>query len=235
MLGPNASGKSTLLAGMLGARKPMSGDILLDGSPIRSLRTAERASRVAYVAQRPVFTPGYTARELVELGRSMLPVSSDAIESAIEQLGIRSIEHAPAHQLSAGQLQRVMLARACAQLAQVGAQKPDHSRVILADEPFSSLDPGALREGLQLLRTLAQTGVLVVVVLHDPAAAYAIAENALLLTGSPSRGSIAPARDAITTDALQAIYGVRFQTTDTGEPFPVLTSHNAPTDPRLPD
>ena len=221
VLGPNGAGKSTLIAGLLGALPAASGSAPLDAADLGAMHPRERAARVAYIAQRPAFTPGYTARELVALGRAMLPRDDDAVDRAAERAGVEGLMDTPAQHLSVGQLQRVTVARAMAQLHPLDGQGV---KLLLADEPLAALDPAAAAGALKLLREAADGHPLIVVaVLHDPAAAAAVADKALLLTGSGAPAAIEPAREALTTERLGDVFRTPFLLDAAGLPRPELT------------
>ncbi len=165
--GPSGSGKSTLLALLAGLDVPDEGEILLDGVSVSALdresRAALRQGRVAVVLQDPRLPGFLTARETVELGLALCGRSgSEARERAAEALAsVELAEHAdrPVEVLSAGQRERVALARAF-------AAGPS---VVLADEPTARLDAASTLAVGELLATLARrTGTTVVCATHDP-------------------------------------------------------------------
>ena len=132
ILGPNASGKSTLLKCMLGGLNPQAGRVLLDGHPIRSIKSRELARRIAYVPQRSYVSAAFTVREVVELGRYALAPDEKKVTKAITQLDLTEVSDRIYSTLSVGQQQRVMMARALAQLSPDG--------LLLLDEPTSAMD-----------------------------------------------------------------------------------------------
>lgn len=117
VLGPNASGKSTLLRCIIGALRPSAGTVMLDGSCVHRLSTRALATRIAYVPQRSIVSAAFTVRQVVELGRYALPVDGGRVRSAIERLDLADVRERPYRALSVGQQQRVTLARAMAQLS----------------------------------------------------------------------------------------------------------------------
>ena len=166
ILGPNGSGKSTILKIIDGVLMPQEGDVLLKGKPIKSLKRSELAREVAMVAQENHFRFTFSALEVVLMGRfphlkrlqfegeQDLRIALKALqETHALDLAERSI-----HELSGGEKQRVLLARAL-------AQEPG---VILLDEPTSFLDLKFKREIFQLISSLSlEKGLGVVVVSHD--------------------------------------------------------------------
>ena len=209
--GPNGSGKSTLLRLLLGSRSPAAGEIELDGRPMNRWSASERARRIAYIAQRPDTVFGYTAREVISLGRLSLgcPASEDrrAVDRAIETMELGELAAKPVTTLSIGEQQRTAIARAIAQLDQPGAQ---HTRVLLADEPASALDPRHAIRAMQAMKTLASSGdIAVILVLHDLQAAARWADEGLIL----QEGRVVahgPADEIFTPGVLSGVFDVPF-------------------------
>jgi ABC-type lipoprotein export system ATPase subunit len=165
--GPSGSGKSTLLALLSGLDVPDEGGVVLDGVEISSLDRGARADlrreRIAVVLQDPRLQDFLTARQMVELGLAVRGVTGrDARSRAEEALAsVELAEHAdrPVGVLSAGQRERVVLARAF-------AARP---AVVVADEPTARLDAATTLAVGELLATLAhRTGTTVVCATHDP-------------------------------------------------------------------
>jgi iron complex transport system ATP-binding protein len=122
LLGVNGAGKSTLLRIMLGLLRPESGDVLLNGSPLKAYSRRQVARHVAYVPQTHVACFPYTVEQIVALGRmphaglGRALTSSDrgAVEAALSRLEITHLARCAYTELSGGERQRVMLARALA-------------------------------------------------------------------------------------------------------------------------
>ena len=208
LLGPNAAGKSTLLRCVTGALKLGGGLVRVDGDPVHRMRARQLATRVAYVAQRPVVSAAFTVREVVELGRYALPRDTSRVEQAMEQLALIHLAERPFPELSVGQQQRVMLARALAQLAAAGN--------LILDEPLSAMDLRHVRLAISVLQRLAGAGATVVVVLHDLGLAAAVADDVWLLR----EGALVAAgtvEEVLTLPRLEETFGVPFQwLTDAG-------------------
>lgn len=206
VLGPNAAGKSTLLRCLIGAQRPTSGRVQLDGEPVHRLSPRAVALRVAYVSQRPTALAGFTVREVVGFGCYARMASTNQIDDALERLEL--VEHAdrPMHELSVGQQQRVSLARAIAQLQRKG--------ILVLDEPTSSMDLRHARRVSQLLRELTRDGATVIVALHDLVAASSLADEALLFDEGRLVAS-GEADEVLTPSRLEAVYGVPFVETVT--------------------
>ena len=166
ILGPNASGKSTLLRLLSGEFKPLSGRVELDGKPPSQLPLRERAQRIAMVHQESALTFPLRVWEYVLQGRypygRRLRFENEAdclmAENALAQVGAKALLDRRMDQLSGGEGQRVILARAL-------AQQP---LLLLLDEPTQHLDIGGKVELMRRLRKLAEGNrYTVVVVTHE--------------------------------------------------------------------
>ncbi len=166
ILGPNASGKSTLLRLLSGEFKPLSGRVELDGKPPSQLPLRERAQRIAMVHQESALTFPLRVWEYVLQGRYpygrrlRFENEGDCLmaENALAQVGAKALLDRRMDQLSGGEGQRVILARAL-------AQQP---MLLLLDEPTQHLDIGGKVELMRRLRKLAEENrYTVVVVTHE--------------------------------------------------------------------
>ena len=180
ILGPNASGKSTLLQIIAGALQPLSGRALLDGFVIHSLRPRTRAQRIAMVQQESRLLFPARAWEFVmqgrhAYGRSLRFASSDDVliaKNALSQVGAAELSGRWMDQISGGEKQRVILARAL-------AQQP---LLLLLDEPTLHLDIAAQVGLLDALRRLAaENRYTVVIVTHELNLAAEYADQVVLM------------------------------------------------------
>ena len=209
IVGPNGSGKSTLLRLMLARLSPTSGQVRLDDRPIAHLSARARAQRLAYVPQHATLAFRYSVEQVVRFGllASGRAASDALIRRALERADIAERARDPFAQLSAGQRQRVTLARAVAQLT---SAPPDAPRVLLADEPSASMDPRHALACVDLLRELASDGVAIALVIHDLSLARRAAHHALLLDEHGRPAALGDAGQVITPDVLAPVFGVRF-------------------------
>jgi ABC-type cobalamin/Fe3+-siderophores transport system ATPase subunit len=177
MIGKNGSGKSTLLRLIAGIHRPLNGSIEVYGKDLRTLSIAERARLVGFLSQAhyPVFP--FTTEDVVLTGRASYVFSTpgklDRTEAlrAIEQLGIEGLRTRPYNELSAGEQQLVMIARALAQ----------KSKVMLLDEPTSHLDlPNQVRL-FNIMKNLVSSGLTVIMVIHDPNMGVMYGENFIFI------------------------------------------------------
>jgi iron complex transport system ATP-binding protein len=180
ILGPNASGKSTLLRLIAGTIAPLSGRVELDGEETSRLDVRTRAQRIAMVHQEsPVVYPALAGDFVLQgrypYGRALRFANREDIEiarNALSQVGGEHLAKRTIGELSGGEKQRVILARAL-------AQQP---RLILLDEPTLHLDIGAQVELLERLRQLARENrYTVVVVTHELGLAAEFADQVVLL------------------------------------------------------
>ncbi len=209
IVGPNGSGKSTLVRLLLGRLHPQSGRITLDNRPINRLSARARAQRLAYVPQHASLAFRYSVEQVVRFGliaQGRSP-SQSVVFRALERADIADRAGEPFAQLSAGQQQRVTLARAIAQLSSAPEGTP---RVLLADEPTASMDPRHALACMELLRDLASDGVGVAIVIHDLSLALRVADHALLLDDHGRPAASGPADEVLTPATLRPVFGVRF-------------------------
>ena len=180
ILGPNASGKSTLLNLIAGALEPLSGRILLDGFVTHSLPPRTRAQRIAMVQQEsrllfPARVWEFVLQGRHSRGRSLRFESEDDVriaENALAQVGAADLGNRWMNQISGGEKQRVILARAL-------AQQP---LLLLLDEPTLHLDIAAQVGLLDSLRRLAgENRYTVVVVTHELNLAAEYADQVVLM------------------------------------------------------
>ena len=166
LVGPNGAGKSTLLSILTGTLKARRGAVMLDGQPLRDLRPRDRARLVAMVPQTPVVPPGFTAAELVMMGRNphlrLLqwegPEDLEVCRWAMEMTDTWELAHRTLSSLSGGEKQRVVIARALAQ----------RTDLLLLDEPTAHLDIGYQPAVLDMIDRIGrEAGVTVVAAMHD--------------------------------------------------------------------
>ncbi len=203
--GRNGAGKTTLLRAATRTITPSAGDIELFGRPLASLGRRELAQRAAVVPQDLHVPVPFSVRELALMGRTphqpLFGLESRADEAralaALERLGIEQLAGRSAFELSGGERQLVLLARAL-------VQEP---RLLLLDEPTAFLDLRPRVEVLQLVRELAAEGCAVLVVSHDLALAARACDRLLLLDGGEIVENGRPA-EVLTSDTLERVFGL---------------------------
>jgi iron complex transport system ATP-binding protein len=206
IIGPNGAGKTTLLkaaAGLVGAR----GRIALEGTALSRMSPVERARQVAYLPQGHVFHWPLAVEDIVALGR--LPRTSgadlsvadgEAIKRAMAETGVADYARRPVTTLSGGERARVALARVLA----------TEAKLVLADEPTTSLDPRYQLIVLDTLQRHARQGGAVIAVLHDIGLAARRADRIVVLKEGRIVADGAP-RDILTRELLAETFGVNVQ------------------------
>lgn len=180
IVGPNASGKSTLLRALARMLPVAAGRVLLDGDPIDRQRTKDVATVLGLLPQSPTAPAGITARDLVARGRfphqtwlrQWSREDEEAVERALRRANVLDLADRPVDSLSGGQRQRVWIAMALAQ----------ETALLLLDEPTTYLDLAHQVEVLDLCRELQQGGTTVVVVLHDLNLAFRYADHVVVVS-----------------------------------------------------
>jgi iron complex transport system ATP-binding protein len=205
VLGPNGSGKTTLLRTVLGLLPSRNGKIRIDSKELGSLQRAQIARLAGYVPQTQLPYFAYTVREMVLMGRSAhlgtfaSPGKKDfaVTDRALEAVGIAQLAARAMTQISAGERQLALVARAL-------AQEP---RLLIMDEPTASLDFGNQVRVMQRISALAASGISILFSTHDPDQAFLCAHRAVLLLEGRILASGAP-RDVVTSATLERMYGV---------------------------
>jgi len=214
VVGPNGAGKSTLLRLLSGYLTPASGEVLYRGKDLRRWPRRELARRVSFVPQYSEVNLPYKGSELAalarypQLGPFGAPGAADrrAVTRALELAGVAALADRPLGQLSGGEFQRAVLARAL-------AQEPE---IIYLDEPTAHLDIAYQVHMFRVLQRLnVEDGTTIVAVLHDVNMAAAFFGRVVLM----SRGRIArdgAATWALAPAALSEIYGCRVRAWESG-------------------
>lgn len=179
VVGPNGAGKSTMVRAASGLTRPSDGSVHWSGTPLRKLSSRQLAQHRAFVPQRPAVPVGVAVHEAVMIGRSphigpfRRPGANDraAVDVALARADAADLRDRQLSTLSGGELQRVQLAVGLAQDAPV----------LIADEPTSALDLGATATMARRLRTLADEGLAVLLVVHDLALAAAVADRVVVM------------------------------------------------------
>ncbi len=205
IIGPNGSGKTTLVKAISGALRPQKGEIEILGRSIQNTSRKVLARNVAVVPQIPPADVPFTSAEVVLMGRSphlgLLAVEKrEDLELAERAMSFTNVQHLAGRrldQLSAGERQRVLIARAI-------CQQP---RIIVLDEPTAPLDLAHQIQVMDLLERLRnEEGVTIIMVSHDLnlAAMYA---NRLLLLKDGGVISLGQPAEVLTFETLEQAYG----------------------------
>ncbi len=180
LLGPNGAGKTTTFNLVTGMLKPELGDVLLDNNSIKQLSMPERARKgIGYLAQEASIFRNLSVRDNLLLAMQQSGVSSSAQRGRLEELVIdfqlERFLNRKGFQLSGGERRRTEVARALA----VGVSGP---RFLLLDEPFAGVDPLAVNDLQQLIISLRDRGVAMLITDHNVRETLSITDRAYILT-----------------------------------------------------
>lgn len=181
LVGANGIGKSTLLKTLIKAQNPLSGNIYINQQPLEALSYLQLAQQLSVVLTQPIASKNMTVLELVALGRqpysnwigTLRDTDINATQKAIDLVGITDLKYKKCYQLSDGQLQNVMIARALAQ----------DTPIIILDEPTTHLDMYHKAYVLKLLKTLTrETGKTILFSSHEIQLAIQLCDTMLVMT-----------------------------------------------------
>ncbi|HZH15897.1 MAG TPA: ABC transporter ATP-binding protein [Archangium sp.] len=205
VLGPNGTGKSTLLKSVLGAMPWTRGHLRLLGRERKEWEARELARNVAWVPQTFEPAEGFSGLELVLMGRSphlglwgLTSASDEAVaREVLEELGVAYLAERSCEAMSGGERRMLLLARGL-------VQQP---KLLLLDEPTAFLDVAHQVGALERVRARVDEGLGAVAVLHDVNLAAAFATHVLLLRDGNVLAQ-GPAPEVLQRERLEALYGV---------------------------
>ncbi|NTW50758.1 MAG: ABC transporter ATP-binding protein [Chlorobiales bacterium] len=212
LLGPNGVGKTTLFKTILGFIKPLTGTITIDGTDISRFSTKDFARLVAYVPQAHNTPFPYKVRDVVLFGRTVhlglfaLPGKKDRMiaDRFLELLEIDHLSERPFTELSGGERQMVIIARALTQEA----------KFIILDEPTSNLDYGNQVRVIRKIKELRSQSIGILMATHLPDHAFMLASKVAIMDRGLLYRFGAP-EAMLTPETLKKIYGVDVQVFDT--------------------
>ena len=205
VVGPNGAGKTTFLKIVTGVLSPHGGRVYIQGSPLTSLRPRDRARVVAMVQQTPTVPIGFTAFDVVMMGRNphlaLLQWEGhgdlDVCRRVMELTGTAEFAQRPVTNLSGGELQRVFIARALAQ----------ETPVLVLDEPTAHLDISYQTSVLDMIETIRrETGATVLVAMHDLTLAAQYCDRVAVLHQGRVFACGEPA-DVLTPEVVSRVFG----------------------------
>lgn len=205
VLGPNGVGKSTLFRCLLGLLPASQGSVAVDGREIRDMNAAELSRKMAYIPQshNPVFN--FSVLDMVlmgttsQVGRFAVPGREQIrlAEAALERLGVAHLRDRGCGNISGGERQLILIARAIAQKA----------RILVMDEPSANLDFGNKLRVMKTVKSLTNDGYTVIQSTHDPDQAYLYSDKILALYDGRVLAWGTP-RETVCDSLISTLYGV---------------------------
>lgn len=203
LLGSNGVGKTTLLRCLLGFTRPSSGTVTVDGNDVGRLSARQRAHYMAYVPQHSSLAFPYTAREVVLMGRvshlsggaGHSKADQAAVDEALERLQVSHLADRRYQEMSGGEKQMILVARALAQEA----------GLLVMDEPTANLDYHNQVKILAAIKYLAGQGYRILMTSHYPDHAFLACSKVALMSGGRIT-SIGNPDDVVTSESLTALY-----------------------------
>lgn len=221
LIGPNGAGKSSLLKLLMKLLTPTVGAIILDGKDLKDWRHRDLARRIAYLPQNRSLDSAFSCREVVLMGRyahlgrfeRVSPRDDEIAREAMRRTATSALADRPVTELSGGELQRVLLARTLTQEASC----------LLLDEPTANLDPQHQLGVIDLVASLAERGLSVVMALHDLHLAARYCHRLILLHQGEVIAEGTP-RAVLTEQNLRRVYGIDAEITlHPTRHYPVVT------------
>ena len=205
LLGENGAGKTTLFRCLLGLLSGYKGEIFIDGANGRDLSIRQFAEKIAYIPQSHTPPFNYTVFETVLMGTNVLTKGlrtpgrdeREIAEQALRLLNISHLSGRGCAEISGGERQLTLIARALAQ----------RSRILVMDEPTANLDYGNQIRVMRQVKTLAESGYLVVLSTHNPEHALLYADKVLVLKDGKALIYGEPGK-VLDPDMIETIYGV---------------------------
>lgn len=208
VLGPNGAGKSTLFRCILGLLRGYNGQVLLDGIEIRNIGIREMAKLVAYIPQSHYPSFNFSVFDMVLMGTTVQvsAVSSPGckqtklVNKALEKLGICHLKNRGYKQISGGERQLVLMARALVQEA----------KVLILDEPTANLDYGNQIRVLTQIKSLAKEGYTIIQSTHNPEQTFMFSDTVMVMKAGKVLASGTP-NEIFTEELIQSLYGLEVE------------------------
>lgn len=205
LLGPNGSGKTTLFRTLLGVLAPVAGHVTVAGRPLSQWSRIELAKQIGYVPQTHTGLAGFTVLDVVLMGRTARmsrfsgpsPQDRQLAQQMLERMGAAHLAGRRFTDISGGQRQLALIARALAQQVSL----------LVMDEPTASLDFGNQLKTLDAISLLREQGVSILISTHQPEHALEISDRIGLLKNGQLI-ALGPARSTATATSLASLYEV---------------------------
>ncbi|KMT21794.1 ABC transporter ATP-binding protein [Clostridium cylindrosporum] len=206
VLGPNGVGKSTLFKCILGLLKNYQGEIIIDKKNLRKISRKEMAKQVAYIPQSHYPTFNFTVLNTVLMGMTVHlgGVSSPKLEDekvaieTLEKLGIDHLANRGYAEISGGERQLALIARAIVQRA----------KVLIMDEPTANLDYGNQIRVMEQIKSLTNRGYTIILSTHNPEHAFLYGNKVMVMLDGRIISFGSP-REELSEDLLNTVYGVK--------------------------
>lgn len=208
VLGPNGVGKSTLFRCILGLNNDYTGSVLVNGKDMKHLSIKERAREISYIPQShaPVYDYEVLDVVLMATGSDLKMLSNPGCDQkrrayeALERIGIEDFAHRTYTQISGGEQQLVLIARAIAQ----------NAKTIVMDEPTSALDYGNTVRVLSCVKQLAREGMSIIQSTHNPDHAFLFSDKTLVIKDGKVEAYGTP-YDVITSELISGLYSLEVE------------------------
>ncbi len=206
VLGPNGTGKTTLIKCLLGFLRPSEGEIYWNGTNLSSLNAKQKSKILAYVPQYSDLSFPYNVREVILMGRvSHLNIGSPPsrkdkiiVDNIIKEMNLDNLSDNVFQNLSGGEKQMVLVARALAQ----------ESEILVLDEPTSNLDFSNQVKVLQMIRKLSEKNFTIIMISHSPDQAL-LTSNKVLMLKDGKVFKYGKPKEVINKINIEELYGVK--------------------------
>lgn len=213
--GPNGSGKSTFLKYLIKELKAQDSCIFLNNKELNTYKQIDLAKEISFVGQNSKTEYEFTVKEFVQLGRFCHKdenTNYNIALKALETVGIANLRDKLITQISGGEMQLALVARAICQ----------ESPIMALDEPINNLDPSHELHLLTLLKKLTKEGKTVICVLHDLNAVLNYCDDCILLKNGTVLAS-GTANEVLTQENIKKAYGIESQIIDLSHGHKLLT------------
>lgn len=205
ILGPNGVGKTTMFRCILGLLRGYKGKVLINGTDIKELNIREMAKLVAYIPQSHYSSFNFSVFDMVLMGTSVQfsAISNpgkkqvEKVQKVLKKLGIDNLKNRGYMQISGGERQLVLIARALVQ----------DTKVLIMDEPAANLDFGNQVRVMSVIKSLAKEGYTIIQSMHNPEQAFEFSDEVLALKDGKVLANGKPS-EIFTESLIRSLYGI---------------------------